>query len=153
MAAERRGEGPQQRAFLLEDFGNAPAALLRVETPGQLPATLFQPGVEFGETGKRQARREQPLPDVARLVFHLALLPARGGGAGDGLDQVTVRQGPEAAVELPLLAGEDRRDNRLGVVADTGQRHPAETREGPVVGLEDHLCVSRGKAATNMRRL
>ena len=73
--------------------------------PGQLLAADGQPSVKLGESGELQPRREQPLADVADLVLHLALLPARRRGAGHRLEQVMVGQGEEAPVELALLAG------------------------------------------------
>src|SRR5207253_6654772 len=56
-----------------------------------------------------QARREQPLADVADLVLDLPLLPARRRRAGGRLDQVMPAHPQEAAVELAVLRSEERR--------------------------------------------
>jgi hypothetical protein len=50
-----------------------------------------------------------------------------------------IGQHHEAAVELPLLAGEDGFHDGLEVVVDHALRHAAEEREGAVMRVEDHL--------------
>ena len=47
----------------------------------------------------------------------------------------------EAAVVVPLLAGEDRVHRRLHVVVDAPPADPAEEAEGALVRLKDHLLT------------
>ena len=105
----------------------------------QFPAARCQPGVQRLEAGKPCQRREQPFADVADLVLDLSLLPARCWRAGDRLEQIVVGQHHEAAVEQPLLAGEDRLYNGLEVVIHHALRHAAKEGEGAVVRVEHHL--------------
>src|SRR3954471_8101101 len=79
----------------------------------QFPAARCQPFVQRLEVGEPRQRREQPLADVADLVLNLALLPARGRGAGDRLEQIVVGQDHEAAIKQSVLAGEDCIYNRV----------------------------------------
>ena len=115
-------------------------------------ALCSQPLVQRGEVRKPRARREQPLADVADLVLHLPLLPAGGRRAGDRLEQVVVGERQEPAVEASLLAREDHRDERFGVVVDHPPRHATEEGEGAVMGIEHHLLrlprVGREEALT-----
>src|SRR5690606_9791870 len=45
----------------------------------------------------------------------------------------------EAAIVLPFLADEDRLHRGLHVIVDAARAGPAEERERPVMGIEDHL--------------
>ena len=105
--------------------------------PGRAP--VGQPGVELLVALRPQPRREEPLADRAHLVLDLALLPARGGRAGDGIDEVVPAHLLEAPVVGALLAREDRVHRRLHVVVDPAGARPAEEGEGLVVRVEHHL--------------
>ena len=105
VAVERGGDGPQQRPLLGEAVGHRARRLRGVPPPGQFVAADGEPGVQLGEVGEPEPRRGQPLADVAHLVFHLALFPARRRGAGHRLEQVVVGERQEAPVELAILAG------------------------------------------------
>jgi len=75
----------------------------------------------------------------ANLVLHLPLLPAHGGCAGKGLEQIVVGQAQEAAIELALLAAEDGIYDSLEIVVDEPSGHAAEESERPVMRLQHHL--------------
>jgi hypothetical protein len=110
----------------------------------QFPAARCQPSVQCLEAGKPRQRREQPFQDVADLVLDLALLPARGRGAGDRFEQIMVRQHHEAAIEEAFLTREDRFHDGLEVVIDHALGHAAEEGESPVLGVETISWVSLG---------
>ena len=107
----------------------------------QLQGAIGQIHVQLGQIGEAQLRREHPLAHVADLVLDLALLPARSGRAGRGLDQVVIAHRQEAAVVAPLPAGEDRIDGGLEVVVDPAPGHAAQERERPGVRVEHHLLA------------
>jgi hypothetical protein len=100
-----------------------------------------------------QARREEALADVADLVLDLPLLPARRRRAGGRLDQVMPAHLQEAAVELPVLATEDRLDRRLHVVVDAARAGPLEELKGAGMRVEHHLLALARIARTNGIRL
>ncbi len=78
-------------------------------------ALIAQPGVQLIVARHPQARRKQPLADIADLVLDLPLLPACCRRAGDRLDQIMPAHLQKAAVELAVLADEHGLDRRLHV--------------------------------------
>jgi hypothetical protein len=107
-------------------------------------ALVQQPGVQLVVALHPQPRREEAFAHQPDLVLDLTLLPARRRRAGDGLDQIMAAHLQEAAIVMPVLADEDRLHRRLHVVVDAACAGPLEEGEGPVMGVEHHLLVSRG---------
>ena len=132
------GNGTQCAALFGEDLGNR-SVLCGMRPTGQLAATLCQPIVEIGQTGKAGPGREQPFPDVAHLILYLPLFRTRCRCAGHRLEQVMVSQCHKAGIELARLAVQDGLHHRLDIVVDHPLRHAAEEGECPVVGIEQHL--------------
>ena len=81
-------------------------------------AAVGQPGVELLVALRPNPGREEAAPDHAHLVLDLSLLPAGGGRAGHGFDQVVTAHLLEAAVVGALPAREDRVDRRLRSAGD-----------------------------------
>ena len=102
-------------------------------------ASVLEPGIQFGIGPELRPGHEDPPPEHAHLVLDLAFLPARGGRAGDRIDQVMSAHLLEPAIVGAILADEDRVHSRLHVVIDTPGTGPAEEREGPVVRVKHHL--------------
>jgi hypothetical protein len=100
---------------------------------------IHQPGVQLGVALHPEAGREEALAHEGDLVLHLSLLPARGGRAGDRIDQEVAAHLVEAAVVETVLAGEDRLHRGLHVVVDAARAGALEEGERPLMGVEDHL--------------
>src|ERR1700756_4913215 len=66
-------------------------------------AFVEEPSVQLIVAFEPQARREKALPHQTDLVLNLALLPAGGRRAGDGLDEKMTAHLQEAAVVEPVL--------------------------------------------------
>jgi hypothetical protein len=107
-------------------------------------ALVEQPGVQLVVALDPQPRREEAFAHQPDLVLDLSLLPARRRRAGDRVDQIVARTSAGSGGCRPLLADEDRLHRRLHVVVDAARAGALEEGEGPVVGVEHHLLVSRG---------
>src|SRR5690606_3184060 len=70
---------------------------------------------------------------------NLALLPTCSRVAEIGLEDIVVRHGKEAHVDLPLLAAADTIHSRLHVVVNAASRHTTKDPERMPVGIEQHL--------------
>jgi hypothetical protein len=137
--------GNEAWTLLLEHLpGGAPPHLRMRMFLGPSDTAVLEPGVELGVALEPRPRHEEPASDDADLVLDLALLPARGGRAGDRLDEVVSAHLLEATVVGAVTADEDRVHGRLHVVVDAPRTGPAEEREGPVVRVEDHLLALAG---------
>jgi len=102
-------------------------------------ASVHEPSVQLIVGLEPQPRREEALADKADLVFDLALLPTRGRRAGDGIDEVVRAHLQEAAIVLPVLAGEDRLHRSLHIIVDAARACALEKREGAVMRVEHHF--------------
>ena len=94
--------------FVLENLPDRAVATFRMTMRlGVSDVFVEEPGVQFVIALEPQARREKALTDQADLVLDLALFPARGRRAGHWLDEIMPAHLKEAAIVLPVLAGED----------------------------------------------
>jgi hypothetical protein len=84
-------------------------------------AALQKPGVQLFVAPHPDPWREEPLPDRADLVLHLAFLPPRGRRAGDRFDKVVPAHLLEAPVVGALTADEDRIHGGLHIVVDAAR--------------------------------
>ena len=132
----------QERALLLEHLPHRLARNCRMRTLlGLLDAPILKPRVDLGVRPASRDGHEQAAADVAHLLLHLPLLPARPRRARHRLHQMVRAHRLEAAVVVPLLADKDRGHRRLHVVVDAPTAGPAEEAEGALVGLKDHLLA------------
>jgi len=139
-AVERPDIGDEALALRLEDLPDGLVGQLGVALRlRQGDAAVLEPGVELGIALEPRPRHEEPPADHPDLVLDLAFLPARGGRAGDRIDQVMSAHLLEPAIVGAILADEDRVHSRLHVVIDTPGTGPAEECEGPVVRVKHHL--------------
>ena len=90
IAIEGCGDAAQAALFLREAGGDGAFGRDRMFARGEFPAALGQPLVQRLEVGKAGQRREQPFADIADLVLDLTLLPTRGRGASDRLEDIVV---------------------------------------------------------------
>jgi len=130
----------QAGAFLLEHLPSCPIPEFGVRVglgPGNAP--VFKPSVEFGIAFELRSRDEEPSPDNADLVLDLPLLPARGGGASDGIDQVMPAHLLEPAIVGAVATDKDCIYRRLHVVINPPSAGSAKEGKGLVVGVENHL--------------
>jgi hypothetical protein len=86
-----------------------------------------------------RARREKALTHETDLVLDLALFPARGRRAGHWLDEIMPAHLKEAAIVLPVLAGEDCLHRGLHVVVNAALAGAFEKGKGAVMRVEHHL--------------
>jgi hypothetical protein len=107
---------------------------------GVADAFIEKPGVHIVIVLEPQARREEPLPRQADLIFDLALLPAGGRRAGDRLDEMMAAHLREATIELAFLADEDRLHRRLHIVVDSARAGAPEEGKG---APQPNLCRLR----------
>jgi hypothetical protein len=153
-AVEAAAIGDQLMTLRLERLPDRLLRYLRVLVRlGVSDALVQQPGIQLVVALDPQARCEEPLPHQAHLVLDLALLPARRRGAGGRLHQIVATHLGEAAIELPVLAQEDRLDRRLHVVVDAAGAVAPEEAERPVVSVEHHLLGLPRIGRTNSIRL
>ena len=130
----------QAGSFLLEHLPSCSIPELGVRvglSPGNAP--VFKPSVQFGIAFKLRSRHEEPPPDNADLVLDLSLLPARGGGAGDRIDQVMSAHLLEPAIIGAVATDKDRIHRRLHVVVNPPSTGSAEEGKSFIVGVKDHL--------------
>jgi len=74
-----------------------------MQAVGQLFAAQAQPVIQRIQIVKSKPGSEQLATQKLDLVLDLPLLPARGGGAGDGFDDIMVHQGQKAWMKDPIL--------------------------------------------------
>ena len=87
------GVGNELRPLRLEDFPDHLLGQLWMAMHlGVGDAFIEQPGVQFVKILEPQTRREEAFADEPNLVLDLPLLPARGGRAGDRIDEVVGRR-------------------------------------------------------------
>ena len=76
-------------------------------------AAILEPRVQLSIGFELWPRHKEPSPDHAHLVLNLPLLPARGRGAGNRIDQIVAAHLLEATIVGAVLADEDRIDGGL----------------------------------------
>ena len=108
---------------------------------GVLDAPIHEPLVDLGVGAAPRAGHEQAAANVTHLPLDLPLLPASPGRARHRLRQMVGTHLLEAAVVVPLLAGEHRAHRRLHVAVDAAPADPAEEAERALVRLEHHLLA------------
>ena len=104
--------------------------------PGIGHTLVQQPGVQLVEAFDPQPRGKEPLADQADLVLDLALLPARGRGAGHRIHQVMAAHLQEPAIVGPLATDKDRVHRGFHVVVDAARASALEERKAAVVGVK-----------------
>lgn len=102
-------------------------------------APILEPGIQLGKGLELRPRHKEPPPEHAHLVLDLPLLPTRGRGTGDRLDQIVPAHLFEPAIVGADLADEDRVHRRVHVVVDAPRTGAAEEGECPIVGVKHHL--------------
>ena len=107
----------------------------------QFLAAQAQPVIQRIQIVKGKPWTEQFAAQELDLVLDLTLLPARGGRAGDGFDDIMVHQGQKAWMKDPILRSRDIGHHGFGVVDDHPARDPAEERQRPHKGIKHHLLL------------
>ena len=113
-SVEAPGIGNKVWALFLEDLPDGFVRQLRMlAASGRCDALVQQPGIQFLVALDPDAGREEPLANCADLALHLALLPARGRGAGNRFDQIMAGHLQEPTIVETFLPGEDGLHRRL----------------------------------------
>jgi hypothetical protein len=129
--------------LLLEDL---PESLLRAFGMGMRlgvgDALVHEPGVQLVEGLEPQSRGEETLADEPDLVLHLALLPARGRRASDGIDEIVRAHLLETAIVLPVLADENRLHRRFPeAIAQQSPQYRRRHAHRPLKNAKAHSCA------------
>ena len=104
-----------------------------------LQATLLQPGIHHVKIGKARHLLQDLAAGVLNVLLDLSLLPACGRIAELRFEDIVVRHGQKAEVDLPLLASADPVHRRAHVIVYAALGHAAEHTEAMPVGIEQHL--------------
>lgn len=137
---ERLDAWHQARALDLEHLPHRLVAALGVGMVlGIVDTAVRQPAVQVIQRAEPGLRLEEPRPQGADLVLHLAFLPARGRRAGGRLDQVVAAHLQEAPVEHSLAPDEHAVHRGAHVVVDAALAGAVKEGERAVMRVKHHL--------------
>ena len=110
----------------------------------QRDATLFQPVIQRGKIGKVRHALQHLMTGVADVLLDLPFLPPCCRIAEIWLEDIVVRHGQKADIDLPRLTAAHKIHRRLHVIVDPAFWHAAEHPERMPVRVEQHLMGLQG---------